>query len=93
MLVFMDNFGWGEPGFNGGGPIIADASPENLAKAEAFAKQIKVHPLDKAGDPPQNRYVDIYGQLMEGTPVLDGTIYRELNDIIKKRSSRSRTSP
>jgi hypothetical protein len=65
-------------------PIIADASPENLAKAEAFAKQIKVYPLDQADDPPENRYVDIYGRLMEGTPILDGSIYRELHHILQE---------
>lgn len=28
ILVFMDNFGWGEPGFNGGGIIRGAATPE-----------------------------------------------------------------
>jgi len=27
VLVFMDNFGWGEPGFNGGGIIRGAATP------------------------------------------------------------------
>jgi arylsulfatase A-like enzyme len=27
FLVFMDNFGWGEPGFNGGGIIRGAATP------------------------------------------------------------------
>jgi arylsulfatase A-like enzyme len=27
VLVFMDNFGWGEPGFNGGGVIRGSATP------------------------------------------------------------------
>ncbi len=27
VLVFMDNFGWGEPGFNGGGIIRGAAMP------------------------------------------------------------------
>ena len=27
ILVFMDNFGWGEPGFNGGGIIRGSATP------------------------------------------------------------------
>ena len=27
MLVFMDNFGWGEPGFNGGGIIRGAPTP------------------------------------------------------------------
>ena len=28
VLVFMDNFGWGEPGFNGGGIIRGAPTPE-----------------------------------------------------------------
>jgi hypothetical protein len=37
--------------------IIPDASPENVKKAAAFAKKIKVYPLAKANKPPKNRYV------------------------------------
>jgi len=65
-------------------PIIADSSPENVAKATAFAKKIKVYPLAQSDNPPKNRYVDIYGKLMEGTPKLDKTIYSELNEIIQE---------
>jgi hypothetical protein len=64
--------------------IIADSSPENVAKATAFAKKIKVYPLAKAGKPPKNNYVDIYDKNMEGTPVLDAGIYSELNEIIQE---------
>jgi arylsulfatase A-like enzyme len=28
LLIFMDNFGWGEPGFNGGGITRGAATPE-----------------------------------------------------------------
>ena len=32
VLVFLDNFGWGEPGFNGGG-IVRGAATPNLDQA------------------------------------------------------------
>jgi len=64
--------------------IIPDASPENVAKAAAFAQKIKVYPLAKANKPPPNKYVDIYGKIMEGTPVMDETIYAELHEIIQE---------
>ncbi len=64
--------------------IIPDASPENLKKAAEFAKKIKVYPLAKANKPPRNKYIDIYGKIMEGTPVLDETIYAELHEIIQE---------
>jgi hypothetical protein len=65
-------------------PIIGKATPENLKKAVAFAKNIKVYPLAQASKPPKTKAVDILGPVMEGTPVLDGTIYAELNEIIQE---------
>ncbi|WNC67117.1 DUF1254 domain-containing protein [Thalassotalea nanhaiensis] len=64
--------------------IIPNASPENLKKAADFAKKIKVYPLAQANKPPKNNYVDIYGKLMEGTPVLDAGIYAEIDEIIQE---------
>jgi len=64
--------------------IIPDASQENLDKAAEFAKLIKVYPLSQADNPPASNYVDIYGKLMEGTPVLDETIFAEIHEIIQE---------
>ena len=64
--------------------IIPDASQENIDKAAEFAKKIKIYLLAQAGNPPQNNYIDIYGKNMEGTPVLDETIYTELHEIIQE---------
>jgi hypothetical protein len=49
-----------------------------------FAKKIKVYPLSKANNPPKNNYVDIYGKIMEGTPLLDENIYGELHEFIQE---------
>jgi hypothetical protein len=65
-------------------PIIADSRPENIAKAAAFAKKIKIYPLAEAEKPPVNHYVDIYGKIMEGIIQLDETVYSELNEIIQE---------
>ena len=64
--------------------IIPDASPENVKKAAEFAKKIKIYPLDHASKPRENKYIDIYGKIMEGTPVMDESIYAELNEIIQE---------
>jgi hypothetical protein len=64
--------------------IIPDASQENVKKAAEFAKKIKIYPLAMAKNPPKNKYIDIYGKVMEGTPVLDETIYSELHEIIQE---------
>ena len=65
-------------------PIIPNSSPENVAKAVAFAKKIKVYPLAQASNPPANRYVDLHGPVLEGIIKLDETVYSELNDIIQE---------
>ncbi len=62
-------------------PIIADASPENLAKAAEYVQQMKVYAL---GEEPSTEYVDLYGKLLEMTPVLDETIYGEIHEIINE---------
>ena len=62
-------------------PIIADSSPENLAKASEFVKKMKIYPL---GQKPKTKYVDLYGKLLEMTPVLDKNIYREIHEMIEE---------
>jgi hypothetical protein len=59
--------------------IIADSSPENLAKAAKYVKKMKIYPL---GQKPKTKYVDLYGKLLEMTPVLDETIYKEIHEMI-----------
>ena len=66
--------------------IIPDASPENLKKAAAFAKTIKVYPLAKANKSQKTKTKDIYSKMMEGTPVMDATIFAELNGIIQEET-------
>ena len=39
VLVFMDNFGWGEPGFNGGGVIRGAPTPRRGACRTALPPQ------------------------------------------------------
>jgi len=65
-------------------PIIKGATPENLAKAVEFVKKIKIYPLAKADKPPEMKFVDLYGQLLEMTPVLDGSIYREIHEMLEE---------
>ncbi len=66
-------------------PIMAGgATPENLAKATALTKQLKVYPLAKADNPPKMKFVDLYGKLLEMTPKLDGSIYREIHEMIQE---------
>ena len=66
-------------------PIMAGgATEENLAKATALTKQIKIYPLSKADSPPKMKFVDVYGKELEMTPKLDGDIYRHLHEMIEE---------
>jgi hypothetical protein len=66
-------------------PIMAGgATPENLAKATALTKQLKIYPLGKADNPPKMKFVDLYGKALEMTPKLDGNIYREIHEMIQE---------
>jgi len=65
-------------------PIIKSSTPENLAKAAAFVKQIKIYPLKKADKPPKMKFVDLYDVLLEMTPVLDGSIYKEIHEMLEE---------
>ena len=64
--------------------IIPDKDPKTIAKAVGFAKKIRVYPLADAAKPPQNKYVDIYGKLNEMTPVLDGSIFAQIHEILQE---------
>jgi hypothetical protein len=67
-------------------PIIADASDENLAKAAAFAKSIKVYPFAKAGGEAQTRYVDLAGKLFDGIVDFDAGFYEHLSAIVQEET-------
>ena len=70
-------------------PIIASDSVENLAKATAFAKKIKVYPLSEASSPTPNRYVDVYGKIIEGTPAIDASTYKKLDEMVQEENIES----
>ncbi len=66
-------------------PIMAGgATPENLAKATALTKQVKIYPLAKAKKPPKMKFVDLYGEMLEMTPKLDGSIYGEIHEMVQE---------
>jgi hypothetical protein len=65
-------------------PIIDGATPENLAKATEFTKQIKIYPLSKAEEPAATKYVDLTGELLEMTPVFDGGLYAEIHELLQE---------
>lgn len=66
-------------------PILpGGATKENLAKATALTKKIRIYPLSNADNPPEMKFVDVYGKMLEMTPKLDGNIYRHIHDMIQE---------
>ena len=67
-------------------PIIKGATPENLAKAADFVKQMKIYPLSKGVNQPDMKFVDLYDKNLEMTPVFDGNIYREIHEMLNEEN-------
>ncbi len=64
-------------------PIIAGGpTEENLARATALTKKIKIYPLSEAGKPAKTKYVDVWGKNLEMTPKMDGSIYQHIHEMI-----------
>ncbi len=68
-------------------PILpGGATRENLAKATALTKQIKIYPLSAAGKPAKTKYVDVWGKNLEMTPKMDAGIYEQIHEMIQEES-------
>lgn len=68
-------------------PILAGgATEENLAKATALTKRIKVYPLSAGADAATTEYVDVYGVPLEMTPKMDGGIYGHIHQMISEET-------
>jgi hypothetical protein len=65
-------------------PIIAGPSDENLKKATAFVKTIKVYPHAQADNPPATNYIDIYDMDINGVTEFDASFYDRLNTMIQE---------
>jgi hypothetical protein len=65
-------------------PIIKDASQENIDKGVALAKQIRIYPLVKADNPPENRYINVYGKYMNAIPTYDASFFERLHGLVQE---------
>ena len=51
VLIFLDNFGWGEPGFNGGGIVRGTETPRMDEIAAEYDGRLKVCKVDVDANP------------------------------------------
>jgi hypothetical protein len=65
-------------------PIIDGPTDENLKKATAFVKTIKIYPFAKADNPPETKFVDIYDKDINGITEFDASFYERLNMMVQE---------
>ena len=71
-------------------PILQSSSPENLAKATAFVKTLKVYPLADVGKEAKTRHIDIYDKAFEGITKWDASYFEGLSDILQEEKIEER---
>ena len=79
--VPKDHFQVRSATYNGYGlfrAIPVTSSDEDVAKAIALARKVRLYPLARSADPPATRAIDITGKLFEGIPRYDDTFYDSL---------------
>lgn len=65
-------------------PIIRGATPENLAKAEAVVKQIRIYPLSQENKSPNINHVDVYDKNVDGVPHFDASFFEDLHGMLQE---------
>ena len=60
--VYQDTYN----GWIAGRTLVKSMDPETVAKAEKFIKEMKVYPLSKADNQPEQRFYDAAGILLDG---------------------------
>jgi hypothetical protein len=63
---------------------------DDVAKAIALIKQIRLYPLDQAAHPPEGRHIDIAGRLFDGIPQYDASFYNRLARMLKEETVQPR---
>lgn len=66
--------------------ILASHSEDDVRKGDALAKQIKVYPLARAGNPAAQRFVDMTGIMYDGLPRFDESFYTSLARMLNEET-------
>ena len=70
--------------------ILASNSEADVRKGNELVKQIKLYPLSNAGNPPEQRFVDMTDILYEGVLPYDESFYASLARMINEEPVQSR---
>jgi len=64
---------------------LASHSDEDVAKAVAYGKRLKVYPLSGAGNPGETKYTDAYGIMYDATIQYDARFFHSLDRIVQSQ--------
>ena len=66
--------------YNGYGLLraIPNTSPDDVAKAVALGKKLRLYPLSQAANPPEPRFIDMAGKLFDGIVRFDESFFASL---------------
>jgi hypothetical protein len=63
--------------------ILRSASEQDVAKAVAYAKRIKLYPLSQAANPPSTTFVDAIDSVFDATIPYDRRFFESLNRMVQ----------
>lgn len=63
--------------------ILKSGSAEDIAKAVAYGKRVKLYPLSQAANPPQTVFVDVVDDVFDSTIPYDSRFFDSLNRIVQ----------
>lgn len=63
--------------------ILASGSKEDIAKAVAYGRRIKLYPLSQAANPPDTIYVDAMGSVFDATIPYDRRFFASLDRMVQ----------
>jgi hypothetical protein len=70
--------------------IPTTRSDEDVAKALALVKKLRLYPLAKAGNPPEQKHIDMSGKLFDGIARMDDTFFDSLAKMVNEEPVEER---
>ncbi|HEY4325901.1 MAG TPA: DUF1254 domain-containing protein [Mucilaginibacter sp.] len=63
--------------------ILKSTNPEDIAKAVAYGKKVRLYPLSQAHNPPATTFSDMQGKLFDANITYDMRYFQSLNRIVQ----------
>jgi hypothetical protein len=70
--------------------IPASSTDADVSAALALVHKLRVYPLAKAANPPEQRFIDIHGKTFDGLPGFDESFFESLNRMVQEEPVQER---